>query len=38
MRNSRDGDLRFEKALWGHGRIVLAVCVLAVLISFPTGW
>jgi hypothetical protein len=38
MRNSRDGDLWFEGTLWGHGRIVLAVCVLAALISFPTGW
>jgi hypothetical protein len=38
MRNSRDGDLRFEKALWRHGCIVLAICVLAALISSPTGW
>jgi hypothetical protein len=24
--------------LWGHGCIVLAICVLAALLSFPTGW
>jgi hypothetical protein len=24
--------------LLGHGCIVLAVCLLAALISFPTGW
>jgi hypothetical protein len=24
--------------LWGHGCIVLAVCLLGALLSFPTGW
>jgi hypothetical protein len=24
--------------LWGHGCIVLAVCLVAALVSFPTGW
>jgi hypothetical protein len=24
--------------LWGHGCIVLAICLVAALISFPTGW
>jgi hypothetical protein len=38
MRNSRDGDLRFGKALWGHDRIAPAVWIPAALISFPTGW
>jgi hypothetical protein len=24
--------------LWGHGCIVLAICLLAAFLSFPTGW
>jgi hypothetical protein len=30
--------LQVEIRLWGHGCIVLAICVLAALLSFPTGW
>jgi hypothetical protein len=38
MRDSRDSDRRFANALWGHGCIVIAVCLVAALIFFPTGW
>jgi hypothetical protein len=38
MGSSRDSDRRLLGALWGHGCIVVAVCVLAALISFPSGW
>jgi hypothetical protein len=38
MRDSRDSDRRFGNTLWGHGCIVIAVCLLAALVSFPTGW
>lgn len=27
-----------EIQLRGHGCIVLAICLLAALVSFPTGW
>jgi hypothetical protein len=30
------GDL--QRNLWGHVCIVLAVCLLGALLSFPTGW
>ena len=30
--------LQREINLWGHGCIVLAVCLLAALLSFPAGW
>jgi len=26
------------RSLLGHGCIVLAICLLAALLSFPTGW
>ena len=38
MRDSHDSDRGFGNALWGHGCIVIAVCILAALVSFPTGW
>jgi hypothetical protein len=38
MRDSRDSSQRLGDALWGHGCIVIAVCLLAALISLPTGW
>jgi hypothetical protein len=24
--------------LWGHGCIVLVICLLAAFLSFPSGW
>jgi len=38
MRSSRDRDRRFGTELWGHGCILLAIGLLAALLSFPTGW
>jgi hypothetical protein len=38
MRSSHNRSQRIEVALWGHGCIVLAISILAALISFPTGW
>jgi hypothetical protein len=38
MRGSRGSHLRIERALWGHGCIVVAIGLLAALMSFPTGW
>jgi hypothetical protein len=35
------GPSAFREAqlnLSGHGWIVLAICLLAALVSFPTGW
>jgi hypothetical protein len=38
MGGSRNSDRRFGNALWGHGCIVLAIGLLAALVSFPSGW
>jgi hypothetical protein len=40
MRNGHDDDRRhvFASELWRHGCIVLAICLLAALISSPVGW
>ena len=38
MRSSRDSHRQFGSALWGHGCILVAIGLLAALISFPTGW
>ena len=35
----RDGEKGGPQfSLWGHGCIVLAICLLAAALSFPTGW
>jgi hypothetical protein len=35
---SRGADLDLCGRVLGHGCIVLAVCLVAALIFFPTGW
>jgi hypothetical protein len=30
--------LQLDVNLWGHGCIIVAICVLAALLSFPAGW
>jgi hypothetical protein len=38
MRSSRNSDRGFGTGLWGHGCILVAIGLLAALMSFPTGW
>jgi hypothetical protein len=38
MRGSRNSDRQFGNALWGHSCILVAIGLLAALMSFPSGW